>query len=93
MSSGSYSEPPLTPAFSFFHVTDLKAGTAHNEAAIYINMTESLRKRRAVDGVSITVYTQITDVELVCLRLQKVHRAQRMTPTNSYQHKTVPNPQ
>jgi hypothetical protein len=58
--------------------TYLKAATPDEEAAIYINMTQTLLARKKTDGVSIAVYTQITDVELECDGFLNYDRTSKM---------------
>lgn len=46
--------------------TYLPAPLPEDEAAVYVNMTQQLAARRDYDGLSISIYTQIVDVELEC---------------------------
>ena len=46
--------------------TYLPAPLPSDEAAIYVNMTKTLSQIKYTEGVSISIYTQITDVELEC---------------------------
>ena len=45
--------------------TYLKVDTPADEAAVYLNMTAQLKALKTA-GLSVAIYTQITDVELEC---------------------------
>jgi len=45
--------------------TYLPVATPGDEADVYVNMTRTLIEHKAL-GLSVSVYTQITDVELEC---------------------------
>jgi hypothetical protein len=65
--------------------TYLKVDTPDDEAAVFLNMSQTLVQRKRNDGVSIAVYTQITDVELECDGFLNYDRTNKFSPATTAQ--------